>query len=143
MITKHGTRRLHVPLLRVLQVLLEPQQLPAWNPAFLSLRGPREPDTGVRYPITVYGGLHGFFEYLDIGGRHVSTTWQVPGFRETGTWYLEPRRAATLVRHEYEHHGDQAGLLRALAGLGLHRLAGRVAAPDAAPSSTRWSAQSG
>lgn len=130
MITQHGTRRLQVPLLRVRQVLLEPQQFPWWNPAFLSLRGPREPATGVRYPIVVHGGLHGFFEYLDIGTRSVSTTWQVPGFRETGTWCLEPRRAATLVRHEYEHHGEQAPL-RALAGLGLHRLAGRFAVTDA------------
>lgn len=132
MITEHGTRRLQAPLLRVLKVLLEPQQLPRWNPAFLSLGGPREPHSGVRYPIMVHGGMHGFFEYLDIGARYVSTTWQVPGFRETGTWCLEPRGAATVVRHEYEHHGDQAGPLRALAGLGLHRLADRVAASEVA-----------
>lgn len=137
MITQHGTRRLHVPMPRVRRVLLEPQQLPGWNPAFLSLGGPRVPDTGVRYPITVYGGMHGFFEYLDIGARYVSTTWQVPGFRETGTWCLEPRGAATLVRYEYEHHGDGAGPLRALSGLGLHRLAGRVAATDVAQSAPR------
>ena len=128
--TQHGIQRLHVPLRRVLRLLLEPQQLPGWNPAFLSLGGPREPVHRMPYPIRVRGGLHGYFEYLDIGGRHVSTTWQVPGFRETSTWYLEPRRAATLVRHEFEHHGDDAATLRALAGLSLRRLATHVATAD-------------
>jgi hypothetical protein len=90
------------------------------------LGGPREPVIRVPYAISVRGGLHGSFEYLDIGDRHVSTTWQVPGFRESATWYLEPRRGATLVRREFEHHGDHAAL-RALAGLSLHRLAARVA----------------
>jgi uncharacterized protein YndB with AHSA1/START domain len=136
-ITQQVTRRLYAPLPRVLRVLLEPQQLPKWNPAFLSLGGPREPRTGLRYPITVFGGLHGFFEYLDIGARHVSTTWRVPGFREVATWHLEPRRGATVVQHEFEHHGDHESL-RALAGLGLYRLAGRVAKRDVGWAATGW-----
>lgn len=136
MMTQHGTRRLHAPLRRVLRVLLEPQQLPEWNPAFLSLGGPREPDICARYPISVYGGLRGYFEYLDIGDRHVSTTWRVPGFRETATWYLEPRRAGTLVRHEFEHHGGGSRSLRALAGLGLRRLAARVVTADTPSAGT-------
>lgn len=142
MITQQVTRRLHASLPRVLRVLLEPHQLPEWNPTFVSLGGPREPRTGVRYPITAIGGMHGFFEYLDIGARHVSTACRVHGFREAATWYLEPRRGATVVQHEFEHHGDHASL-RALAGLGLYRLAGRVAKPDASWSAVRWSACAG
>jgi len=114
-------------------VLLDPLTLAQWNPAFRSITGPATAVVGERYPITVLGGLAGHFRYDRIDGHRIDTAWQVPGFRETGTWVLRPYDSRTVVTHAFTKTGALAKLLgtalRDVAGLRLERLARRVSTP--------------
>ncbi|WP_433434792.1 SRPBCC family protein [Nonomuraea sp. CA-141351] len=129
---QRATRFLNAPLDRVRHALLDPQALPEWNPAFRSLNGPARAATGTRYLITVKGELSGTWEYTRIDDHDIDTTWQVPGFRETGTWHLRPHDYGTIVTHEFRHEGPLARLLskayRGVAELRLDRLTQRTAA---------------
>ena len=112
-------------------MLLDPQAFADWNPAFVSISGGTTATVGERYPITVRPGLSGTFAYTEISDLRIGTTWSVPGFREDGTWNLQPRSSETLLTHRFEHTGPLAALLerayRGVAALRLDRLADRVA----------------
>jgi hypothetical protein len=116
---------------RVRAILLDPQALADWNPAFLSISGSTTATVGEPYPITVRPGLSGTFAYTEISDLRIDTTWSVPGFREYGTWELQPRSSETLVTHRFEHVGLLGALLQranhGVAELRLNRLAQRVA----------------
>ena len=76
---------------QVRAVLLEPLQLPEWNPAFLHLTGPAPPIVDQRYPITVRPRLSGHFSYTSIETDRIEMRWDVPGFTETASWQLAQR----------------------------------------------------
>lgn len=128
---EHGTRLVNAAATRIRRALLDPQALPDWNPAFRSIAGPADAAVGVRYPIGVTGGLSGTWEYTYIDDTRIDTAWQVPGFRETGTWRLVPHGDGTMVTHEFSHEGPLARMLahayRGVAQLRLDRLAARAA----------------
>lgn len=127
MTAQEATRFVSAPPSSIRDLLLDPRVLPDWNPAFHSLEGPAEAATGVRYPITVRGGLSGHWEYTLITDDRIDVTWQVQGFRETGVWRLEERTGGTMVTHGFQHQGRLARLLsnayRGVAELRLDRLA--------------------
>ena len=124
------TMLIQAPLHRVQQTLLDPLALPEWNPAFLTISGPANAATGVRYPIAIRGGLRGYFEYQSIEAHRIDTTWHVPGFTETGRWQLEPYDETTVVIHGFQHQGTLARILSrgfdGVAELRLNRLAQRL-----------------
>ncbi len=123
-----GTATLLVaaPRDRVREVLLDPLSLPSWNPAFSSLTGPSTVALEAEYRITVRPGLHGSFAYEAIDPGFVRMVWQVPGFAETGDWWLSAEGDRTLLRHDFTHTGPLAAVLRqayqGIAGLRLGRL---------------------
>ncbi|NUW46142.1 SRPBCC family protein [Nonomuraea rhodomycinica] len=131
--TQEATRFVDAPPSRVRRALLTPRALPDWNPAFHTVEGPAHAATGVEYPMTVRGGLSGHWRYTAIDDRSIHTAWQVPGFRETGVWRLEPHGSGTVVTHAFGHHGPLALVLsKAYRGVGelrLDRLARRVTRP--------------
>lgn len=127
MSTQHAALILPAAPTDVRRLLLEPLALPAWNPAFQSVEGPPQPAPGHRYAIRVRPGLTGSLEYTRIGPDRIDIAWHVPGFRETGSWTLEPEGALTLAHHWFEHTGPLASALRhafqGVASLRLQRLA--------------------
>lgn len=124
---------------QVRAVLLEPLQLPEWNPAFLRLTGPAPAIVEQRYPITVRPGLSGHFSYPSIETDRIEMRWDVPGFAETASWQLAQHGNRTEVTHRLQHAGPLATLLspayRGVAELRLARLAQRVA--DLEPRANR------
>jgi hypothetical protein len=105
-------------------VLLDALALPEWNEAFLSIEGPGD---DARYTLRVRPGLTGELQYTAIEPDRVEITWQVPGFREIGTWTLA---ADGQVTHSFEQTGPLATVLRPayrnVATIRLARLANRV-----------------
>lgn len=105
--------------------------MPEWNEAFRSIAGPAVAAVDTPYRITVRGGLSGRFTYTTIAPDRLVTEWQVPGFREVGTWRFEHDGTQTVVVHEFTHAGPLATLLRSayagIAAVRLERLRERVA----------------
>ncbi|MGH9248264.1 MAG: SRPBCC family protein [Acidimicrobiales bacterium] len=123
MSTQHANLAVAAAPAAVRRLLLDPLALPAWNPAFHSVQGSPQPAPGLRYAIRVRPGLSGSLEYTRIGPDRVDITWHVPGFRETGSWTLEPHGTGTLAHHQFEHTGPLASALRhAYQGVALLRL---------------------
>ena len=112
---------------RIRAVLLDPLALPLWNEAFLSVDGPMRPAVGQQYALRVRPSLSGRLEYTAIESDRIELRWQVPGFRETGTWTIGE---SGLVGHAFTHTGPLAALLRSayrdIAPVRLDRLADRV-----------------
>jgi len=108
-------------------VLLDALALPEWNEAFLSIDGPAEATVGARYALRVRPGLTGELQYAVIEPDRIEITWQVPGFREVGTWTMT---ADSQVTHTFEQTGPLATVLRPayrnIATIRLARLANRV-----------------
>lgn len=108
-------------------VLLDPLALPLWNEAFLAIDGPRVPAVSQRYILRVRPRMNGALEYAAIEADRIEITWQVPGFREVGTWTMT---ANGDVTHAFEHAGPLAAVLRrsyrGIAAVRLDRLANRV-----------------
>ena len=108
-------------------VLLDALQLPEWNEAFLSIDGPAEPTVGASYALRVRPGLSGELHYTVIEPERIEIVWQVPGFREVGTWTMT---ADSQVTHAFEQTGPLATVLRPayrnVATIRLARLANRV-----------------
>ena len=108
-------------------VLLDALALPEWNEAFLSIEGPTETTVGARYALRVRPGLTGELQYVVIEPDRIEITWQVPGFREVGTWTMT---ADSKVTHTFEQTGPLATVLRPayrnIATIRLARLANRV-----------------
>jgi hypothetical protein len=108
-------------------VLLDALALPEWNEAFLSIDGPTEATVGARYALRVRPGLTGELQYAVIEPDRIEITWQVPGFREVGTWTMT---ADSQVTHTFEQTGPLATVLRPayrnIATIRLARLANRV-----------------
>ncbi|MFI6680164.1 SRPBCC family protein [Kribbella sp. NPDC050470] len=112
---------------RIRAVLLDPRALPLWNEAFLSVDGPAQPAVGQRYALRVRPGLSGRLEYAVIEADRIELRWEVPGFRESGTWTIGE---SGLVGHDFTQAGPLATLLRTayrgIAAVRLDRLADRV-----------------
>jgi hypothetical protein len=130
MSTEHATLPVPATAVDVHRILLDPRALPDWNPAFNAVVGPPTPQPGVSYAIRVRPGLTGTLEYTTITPHLVEITWQVPGFREIGSWTVEQQGASTVVSHEFRHSGPLASALRrnyrGVAALRLQRLAQRL-----------------
>ncbi|WP_326600313.1 SRPBCC family protein [Streptomyces sp. NBC_01803] len=141
--TRHASRVIDVPVHRVLDTLLDPLALPAWNPAIRRVRGPSAARPGATYTITLRG-LPGHLTYDETGPRRVAMRWRMPGFAEDGTWQLQPGRQGVVVSHDFTHRGPLASLLepayREVAELRLERLARRVsgAGTDSTRRATAW-----
>ncbi|MFI7060397.1 SRPBCC family protein [Kribbella sp. NPDC050124] len=109
---------------RIRAVLLDPRALPLWNEAFLGVDGPPHPAVGQQYTLRVRPGLSGRLEYTAIEPDRIELRWEVPGFRETGTWTIGE---AGLVGHSFTQAGPLAALLRTayrgIATVRLERLA--------------------
>ena len=108
-------------------VLLDALALPEWNEAFLAIDGPEQAELGARYALQVRPGLAGELQYTVVEADRIEITWQVPGFREVGTWTIGPDRQVT---HTFEQSGPLATILRPayrnVAAIRLARLANRV-----------------
>ncbi|MEU3186684.1 SRPBCC family protein [Streptomyces sp. NPDC006923] len=130
---RQATRFLDATPAQVRDALLNPLALPGWNPAFKHLDGPARATTGVPYGLTVIGGFTGTWHYTRTEEREIAYTWQIPGFRETGTWHLRPLNEGTRVTHGFTHEGPLARALakayRGVAELRLDRLTGQSARP--------------
>ncbi len=99
-------------------LLLDALALPEWNEAFLDIEGPPAAAEGSRYALRVRPGLSGELRYTAVEPDRIEITWQVPGFREVGTWAIgagqpgHPHlRADRSTRHgpppgvpQYRHH---------------------------------------
>jgi len=107
--------------------LLDGLALPEWNEAFLAIDGPAEAELGARYALRVRPGLAGELQYTAVEADRVEITWQVPGFREVGTWTIG---SDSRVTHTFEQSGPLATVLRPayrnVATIRLARLANRV-----------------
>jgi hypothetical protein len=105
-------------------VLLDALALPEWNEAFLAIEGPQD---GNHYALRVRPGLTGELQYTVIEPDRIEITWQVPGFREVGTWTVT---ADSQVTHTFEQTGPLATVLRPayrnVATIRLARLTNRV-----------------
>jgi hypothetical protein len=108
-------------------VLLDALALPEWNEAFLGIDGPTDPSVSARYALRVRPGLTGELQYTVIGPDRIEITWQVPGFREVGTWTIT---ADSQVTHTFEQSGPLATVLRPayrnIATIRVARLTNRV-----------------
>jgi hypothetical protein len=108
-------------------VLLDALALPEWNEAFLSIDGPADAQANTRYDLRVRPGLTGELQYTVIEPDRIEITWQVPGFREVGTWTIA---ADGQVTHTFEQTGPLATVLRPayrnIATIRLARLANRI-----------------
>ncbi|MGW6281520.1 SRPBCC family protein [Kribbella sp. NPDC055071] len=108
-------------------VLLDALALPEWNEAFLAIDGPVEAELGTQYALRVRPGFAGELRYTVVEPDRIEITWQVPGFREVGTWTITPD---SQVTHTFEQSGPLATVLRPayrnIATIRLARLANRV-----------------
>ncbi|WP_405063605.1 hypothetical protein OG474_18675 [Kribbella sp. NBC_01505] len=108
-------------------VLLDALDLPEWNEAFLAIEGPTAPEQGSRYALRVRPGLSGELVYTAVEAERIEITWQVPGFREVGTWTIGPD---SQVTHTFEQSGPLAAVLRPayrnIATIRLARLSNRL-----------------
>src|SRR5207247_4590674 len=97
------------------------------NARFGGLYGPADPSIATRYAIRVRPGLTGELQYTRIEPDRIEITWQVPGFREVGTWTIT---ADSQVTHTFEQTGPLATVLRPayrnIATIRLARLTNRV-----------------
>ncbi|WUH93553.1 SRPBCC family protein [Streptomyces sp. NBC_00433] len=137
--TATGTRTVPATPDQVRALLLDPLKLPAWNPAFLSVAGPRTAAAGQDYDLRTLPNLHGALRYTEITRDRIRMEWTVPGMREQCEWVLhDAGGAGTRVDHAVTRSGPFAAVLRhALAdlpGLRLDRLA--ETAPSASPAPT-------
>lgn len=121
------TRYIPAPPAKITTLLLRPLDLPAWNPAFLSMDGGSEAVVGQPRPITVTGGWPGTFEYTQIASGFIAMDWHAPGLRECCDWTLVARDTGTLVTHSITRTGllsvPLRGALAGLPGLRFDRLA--------------------
>ncbi len=124
---EHATDTVPASPAAIRHVLLEALALPEWNEAFLGIDGPADPTIGTRYAIRVRPGLTGELQYTRIEPDRIEITWQVPGFREVGTWTIA---AGSEVTHTFEQTGPLATVLRPayrnIATIRLARLTNRV-----------------
>lgn len=108
-------------------LLLDALTLPEWNEAFLAIDGPPAAAQGAHYALRVRPGLSGELHYTAVEPDRIEITWQVPGFREVGTWTIGPD---SQVTHTFEQTGPLATVLRPayrnIATIRLARLANRL-----------------
>ncbi|MEU4192918.1 SRPBCC family protein [Kribbella sp. NPDC026611] len=109
------------------QVLLDAHALPEWNEAFQAIDGPHTADLGSQYALRVRPGFAGELHYTVVEPDRIQIIWQVPGFREVGTWTISPD---SQVTHTFEQSGPLATVLRPayrnIATIRLARLANRL-----------------
>ncbi|MFC9687390.1 SRPBCC family protein [Kribbella sp. NPDC056951] len=108
-------------------LLLDALTLPEWNEAFLAIDGPPAAAEGSHYELRVRPGLSGELHYTAVEADRIEITWQVPGFREVGSWTIGPD---SQVTHTFEQTGPLATVLRPayrnIATIRLARLANRL-----------------
>ncbi|TDW18601.1 SRPBCC family protein [Kribbella kalugense] len=124
---EQATETIHAGPAAIRHVLLDALALPEWNEAFLDIDGPAEADLGTGYALRVRPGFAGELQYTVVEPDRIEITWQVPGFREVGTWTIA---ADSRVTHTFEQSGPLATVLRPayrnIATIRLARLANRV-----------------
>ena len=124
---EQATESIHAGRSAIRHVLLDALALPEWNEAFLAIDGPSEPTLGTPYALRVRPGFAGELQYTALEPDRIEITWQVPGFREVGTWTIAPD---SQVTHTFEQSGPLATVLRPayrnVAMIRLARLANRV-----------------
>jgi len=124
---EQATEIIHAGPAAIRHVLLDALALPEWNEAFLAIDGPEQAELGARYALQVRPGLAGELQYTVVEADRIEITWQVPRFREVGTWTIGPDRQIT---HTFEQSGPLATVLRPayrnVATIRLARLANRV-----------------
>ncbi|MEV5961619.1 SRPBCC family protein [Kribbella sp. NPDC051952] len=122
-----ATDTIHAHPTAIRHILLDALGLPEWNEAFLAIDGPAEADLGSAYALRVRPGFAGELRYTVVEADRIEITWQVPGFREVGTWTIGPD---SQVTHTFEQSGPLATVLRPayrnIATIRLARLANRV-----------------
>ena len=124
---EQATETITAHTVAIRHVLLDALALPEWNEAFQAIDGPAEPGSGAKYSLRVRPGFVGELQYTVIEPDRIEITWQVPGFREVGTWTISPD---SQVTHTFEQSGPLATVLRPayrnIATIRLARLANRV-----------------
>jgi hypothetical protein len=124
---EQATEIIHAGPAAIRHVLLDALALPEWNEAFLAIDGPADADLGTGYALRVRPGFAGELQYTVVEPDRIEITWQVPGFREVGTWTIA---ADSRVTHTFEQSGPLATVLRPayrnIATIRLARLANRV-----------------
>lgn len=124
---EQATETIHAGTAAIRHVLLDALALPEWNEAFLAIDGPAEADLGSSYALRVRPGFAGELQYTVVEPDRIEISWQVPGFREVGTWTIGPD---SQVTHTFEQSGPLATVLRPayrnIATIRLARLANRV-----------------
>jgi hypothetical protein len=124
---EQATETIHAGTAAIRHVLLDALALPEWNEAFLAIDGPAEADLGSSYALRVRPGFAGELQYPVVEHDRIEISWQVPGFREVGTWTIGPD---SQVTHTFEQSGPLATVLRPayrnIATIRLARLANRV-----------------
>lgn len=124
---EQATETIHAVPAAIRHVLLDALALPEWNEAFQAIDGPVEADLGTHYALRVRPGFAGELQYTAVEPDRIEIIWQVPGFREVGTWTIS---ADSRVTHTFEQSGPLATVLRPayrnIATIRLARLANRV-----------------
>jgi hypothetical protein len=124
---EQATETIHAHPSAIRQVLLDALALPEWNEAFLAIDGPHGADHGSQYALRVRPGFAGELHYTVVEPDRIQIIWQVPGFREVGTWTISPDSEVT---HTFEQSGPLATVLRPayrnVAAIRLARLANRL-----------------
>ncbi|WP_371406536.1 hypothetical protein OHA10_13455 [Kribbella sp. NBC_00662] len=124
---EQATETIHAGTAAIRHVLLDALALPEWNEAFLAIDGPAEADLGSSYALRVRPGFAGELQYTVVEPDRIEISWQVPGFREVGTWTIGPD---SQVTHTFEQSGPLATVLRPayrnIATIRLACLANRV-----------------
>jgi hypothetical protein len=124
---EQATEIIHAGPAAIRHVLLDALALPEWNEAFLAIDGPAEAELGSSYALRVRPGFAGELQYTAVEPDRIEISWQVPGFREVGTWTIGPD---SRVTHTFEQSGPLATVLRPayrnIATIRLARLANRV-----------------
>ena len=124
---EQAAETIHADPVAIRHVLLDALALPEWNEAFQAIDGPVEAGQGTQYSLRVRPGFAGELQYTVVEPDRIEITWQVPGFREVGTWTIS---ADSQVTHSFDQSGPLATVLRPayrnIATIRLARLANRV-----------------
>lgn len=94
---------------RILDTLLEAEELPTWNPAFTHV-GPADPNGA--HPVTVQNFLKGTLTYAQPSPYSLELDIKIPGLTEHSTFTFKPQGTSTRVVHTV----IQRGFLSAVIG---------------------------
>jgi carbon monoxide dehydrogenase subunit G len=98
----------------VLSFLLRVAALPSWNPAISSIKTDDQiTQVGRQYSARIRGIIHAKLTISSVTQSEVNYTLTGRGFREEGSWGMQPITAShTIVTHSFKHRGAVLGLMR-------------------------------